>query len=555
MKRKRLIWGIAVTLLVLFVVASLSINSYAEWRLRKEIAHFSTQKGKGLYALTVGDTYVNVWKGEVEVSDLLITTDTAKWAAIRQTWPDSFPPVIDLSIDSINILNFGIIRYLSSHTADITSIVLNKPVLTILQRRDTTVVQRDSTRAFRLSALPELIAPIADSLKIGQVSILHADMFFSTLQQSDTLKQDVSDLNLSFNDVAISKSAAAVTYCRDIQLDIGHLENRQAGKRSIAIDSFSLSKARRQISLRNFSVTPLQSEAAFFSQLRFRKAYFAFTCAEIVLEGFDLDRLVKSSYFSADSLLVSQANMDLTVNKSLPLPYRKILPNEAAREMAAQFNVKNVIIKDSNIGIKTKVPEAEYVVSFNHVYATGNNLSNDSTLMDLQHPFEIQVESKFMNRSPLKLSMSVPLLSPTLAVDYNATMQYFPLTALNPVIQHNNVIIKNGYMQKVEIRSSVRDGIAGGTVRIQYKNLELEFQRKDTRKPRKVLSKIAEIFVKENKVEEEEDDATIPFKTGVINHVRNRQEEFFAFLWHSIQTGLIPPIVPVYDKLNLKPKQ
>jgi len=547
MKKNPWIGRVLIALLIICIAAAFSLNYYAKWRIQKEIERFSAQNSKGVYSLSVGNTYLNVWNGVLKAADIVVTTDTAKWAAIRQTWPDSFPPVIQMSVGSVEILHVNMFRYLFSKKIEIRAINFQRPILKITRQRDTT--QRDSVLLRTLAELPDLLAPVSKALKINEISVNHADITLHTWQERDTVQQYLTDVNLLFSQIDIDKASAEVTYCKDIAIQLGHFETRSnEGTHLVSLDSFYLSKNSRKISLRRFSVAPLQTEQEFFRQQPFRKAYIAFICPEMTLTGFDMDRLLRHNYFSADTLQVDQAKLILTSNKLLPLPYRKILPNEAVRKITGLFNIKNVVMKDCDIGVTTKEPDADFLVTFNHTYVTANNLTNDSMLMDEQRPFDLWVESKFMNRAPIKMNMRIPLLSPALQVDYTATIRNFPLAALNPVISHKNLMIETGYVQKTEINTSVRNGVARGTVKIHYKDLKVKVLREDSRKVRRLMTKIAELFVNEENMLD--GDPETPFKTGTIYHVRNRQEEFFVFLWHALQTGLLPTIVPAYDKLK-----
>ena len=547
MKKNPWIGRVLIALLVICIAAAFSLNYYAKWRIQKEIERFSAQNSKGVYFLSVGNTYLNVWNGVLKAADIVVTTDTAKWAAIRQTWPDSFPPVIQMSVGSVEILHVNMFRYLFSKKIEMRAINIQRPILKITRQRDTT--QRDSVLLRTLAELPDLLAPVSKALKINEISVNHADITLHIWQERDTVQQYLTDVNLLFSQIDIDKASAEVTYCKDIAIQLGHFETRSnEGTHLVSLDSFYLSKNSRKISLRRFSVAPLQTEQEFFRQQPFRKAYIAFICPEMTLTGFDMDSLLRHNYFSADTLQVDQAKLILTSNKLLPLPYRKILPNEAVRKITGLFNIKNVVMKDCDIGVTTKEPDADFLVTFNHTYVTANNLTNDSMLMDEQRPFDLWVESKFMNRAPIKMNMRIPLLSPALQVDYTATIRNFPLAALNPVISHKNLMIETGYVQKTEINTSVRNGVARGTVKIHYKDLKVKVLREDSRKVRRLMTKIAELFVNEENMLD--GDPETPFKTGTIYHVRNRQEEFFVFLWHALQTGLLPTIVPAYDKLK-----
>lgn len=548
MKKSRLYWQIPTALVFLFIGALLSVNYWAKWRVQQEIDALSLKQINGLYRIQVGSSYLNIWNGELVAADVSVQSDTAAWNALHEQWPDSFPPLLSVSLKAIQIRNFNWVSYFSSHRAACRNLVIETPVMTMITQRDSAAPAKSLKE--QLQALPDLIAPFADILKIKKVSINNANISMRSIRENgDTLTQSISQAHLYFRDVNIDRRSDEITYCKEMEISAGHFETVfNVGTQMIAFDSFYYSKKAKRIGMRNFTVTPQRTEQEFFKDIGVRRAYFKIKCAEIMANGFDLDRFAGYNYFFADSLQVQEPTMNFTINQLLPLPYRKFLPHELVQRINTHFNVKKVVVKNGDIIILNRVDGRDFAVTFNHSYITAHNLSNDSLLMDAGHPLEIWAEARLMDQSPVKLKLNLPLLNPTFDADYSATIEAMPLEVLNPVIYHKRLSIKSGYMRNADIRSVIRNGVATGKVVMQYHSLQLEIMKKDTGKVRKVASKIANILLNEDN--EKEDPSS--FITGEISLTRNRQEEFFAFMWHSIQTGLLPTLLPAYDRLKVK---
>ena len=547
MKIKRLIWRVVFIVLIACVAGILSVNYYANWRLRHEIALLSSQKIKGLYSLHIGSTQLNIWSGTLKASDVVISTDIIAWAGIRQAWPDSFPPVVEMSVHAIDILHFSWASYFSRRNIDFKALIVDQPVLHLMLQGDT--IQQDSMVQRQFRALKHLLFPMVKALIINNFAIKNANITFNTLLKGDTLMRHCTGLNLSFKALNIDEQSTETTFCRDIALQAGHGEfHSHLGTHSLAFDHLKFSKAARIISLGQCSVVPKQDEQAFFSQLHFRKDYLSFACPEITIKGFDLDKLLKNNYFYADSLLAKEATLAATVNHFLPLPYRKILPHELVQKITSLFNIGNIVFKDSEISLTTRLPGADYLLTFNHCYINADNLSNDSTLMNSEHPLQIWAEAQFMNHAPLKIKLSLPLLSQSFNGDYTVSIQHLPMAAFNPIISHNNVSIKSGFLQMADISATIQQGVSLGTIKMQYHNLDVQILHKGSGKPRIVMSELVDLFVKEDNIRDT--DPSTPFIIGKIYHIRNRQEGFFMFLWRSLQSGMLPSIVPSHKKLK-----
>jgi hypothetical protein len=548
MKNGRLVWQIVTTVVVVFIIALASVNYWAKWRAQHEIEKLSGRKLNDMYVLQVGKSYLNIWNGELVAAEVTLETDTVAWKALHAQYPDSFPPLLSVSLQAVQIRNFNWIHYFTSHHASLRNLVVESPVIKMVSYRDT--LDKKSLKD-QLAGLPDLIAPFADILKIKKVSVNNADITLQTIKEKgDTVTQVIGKADLFFKDVNIDPESDEITFCSEMEVSAGHFETIfNSATQKIEFDDFKFSKKGRQVSLHNFAVVPQRTEQQFFKDIGVRRAYFNIKCAEILAHGFDLDRFIGFNYMHIDSLRIQEPVANFTVNQLLPLPYRKLLPHELIRNIRSSFNIEKVIVKNADIIVTTRVPGRDFAITFDRSYITAINCTNDTLLMNAAHPMEIWAESQLLNQSPVKLKLNVPLLSPTFDADYTASVHALPLEALNPVINHKRVSIKSGYMRSVDISSAIRNGVATGKVVMQYHDLQLEIMKKDTGKTRKFASKIANILLNEDN--EKEDPSS--FITGEINLTRNRQEEFFAFMWHSIQTGLLPTLMPAIDKFKIKP--
>lgn len=548
MKNGRLVWQILTTVVVVFILALASVNYWAKWRARHEIEKLSGRKLNDMYVLQVGKSYLNLWNGELVAADITLETDTIAWKALHAQYPDSFPPLISVSLKAVQINNFNWIYYFTSHHANLRNLVIESPVIKMVSSRDT--LGKESLKD-QLAGLPDLIAPFADVLKIKKVSVNNADITLQTIKEKgDTVTQIIRQADLFFKGIDIGPESDEITFCAEMEVSAQHFETVfNSATQMISFDEFKFSKKGQQVSLQNFAVTPQRTEQQFFKDIGVRRAYVRIKSVEIVAQGFDLDRFIGYNYMHIDSLRIQEPVANFTVNQLLPLPYRKLLPHELIQTIRSRFNIEKVIVKNADIIVTTRVPGRDFAITFNRSYITAINCSNDTLLMNAAHPMEIWAESQLLNQSPVKLKLNVPLLSRTFDADYTASVHALPLEALNPVINHKRVSIKSGYMRSVDINSVIRNGVATGKVVMQYNDLQLEIMKKDTGKTRKFASKIANMLLNEDN--EKADPSS--FITGEISLTRNRQEEFFAFMWHSIQTGLLPTLMPAIDKFKVKP--
>lgn len=548
-KNSRLWWQISLAAFLLIIIAVIAFDYWVKARVKHEIENLSGRKLNGLYSLHIGKTYVDIWNGELQASDISLQSDTAAWHLLRHARPDSLPPLFFLTANSILVKRFHWLQYLAGRKAAARSVVLDQPRLTLFAFPDSTAAEVSIQE--RLLKLPELISPLAVLLKIKNLSVNNADILLNTIRApGDTLRQEIQQADLYAKDLYIGQESEEISCCKELEIrarQIASVFNR--GTQKISFDDFKFSKNSRYIQLHNFTVEPQRSEAQFFNEVGVRRAYFSMKCPELELQGFDLDRWLAYDYLHARSLRLQEPVLQFTINKHLPLPYRKLLPHELIQKINGLFNVEQVIVKNGHIQLMNRVPGRDFTVTFDHAYITANNFSNDSLLMDDIHPLEIWAESRFMDQAPIKLKMNIPLLSPNFDADYSASVDGLSLAVLNPVISHKHLSITSGYMRSAEIRSVIRNGVAGGKVVMQYQGLEIEVMKKDSGKTRKLASKIANMLLNEDNTKA--DPST--FITGEINLVRNRQEEYFAFIWHSIQTGLLPTILPAYERLNMKP--
>ncbi len=546
MKKSRLIWQVPILVVILFLFTILGVNYWAKWRLQQAIAHLPETTINGLYHVRVGNSYLNIWNGEWVITDVTLQSDTAAWNAIHTQWPDSFPPLLSMSLKGMKIGNFNWIQYFSGREAHVRSLEIESPVITAFTRRDTTQNDPSSMRA-QLFALPEVLAPFATLLHVRKTSINDASIRIRTIQApGDTSLQEIQHAHVYIKETRINRHSEEVTYCKELELKAAHVKTVfHRNTQMIEFGNFRFSKKGRLFSMQEFACTPLRSEQAFFEDIGVRKAYFKFNCAEIVGHGFDLDRFIRYNYFYMDSLRVQEPVMRFTINKMLPLPFRKLLPHEMVARISNTFHIGTVVVKDGDILLINRVQGRDFLISFNHSYITATNFSNDPLMMDARNPLDIRAESRLMNQSPIQLTMHIPLRSEQFNADYTATIEALPLDILNPVLDHKRLSIKSGYLQSAEIKSVIRNGLATGTVQMQYRDLQVAIMKKDTGKTRKVVSKIANILLNEDN--EKEDPAN--FVTGNINLTRTRQEEYFAFLWHSIQTGMLPSVMPALKKV------
>lgn len=168
---------------------------------------------------------------------------------------------------------------------------------------------------------------------------------------------------------------------------------------------------------------------------------------------------------------------------------------------------------------------------------TFNNFNLNAT--GIQSGFEqkkvkdvvIDVQSRFMNESSLKVHWTFNVLDKTDRFHIKGTFFNFNLKALYPFTKDHMKVSFKGNLEKVLFNFKGNDKGSAGDFALQYRDLKVKFyKKKNPKKVNKFKTAVANLLIK--------NDSKGQTKNVKIEIDRDQDRSFYNLLWKSIAEGL-----------------
>ena len=238
-------------------------------------------------------------------------------------------------------------------------------------------------------------------------------------------------------------------------------------------------------------------------------------------------------YFNANKLLINEMSANIYRNKTVADDMtKKELYNKLLRDIKFPLKVDTLAIKNSTLVYEEEVntKRGPGKLSFNdfNLTATGIQSGFGQTKMK---DVVIDVQSQFMNESPLKVHWNFNVLDKTEGFHIKGTVFNFNIKALYPFTKdHMNASFK-GNLEKVYFDFRGNDKGSAGDFALQYKDLDVKlYQKKNPKKENVFTTTVANLLVK--------DDSSGATKNAKVEIEREIDKSFYNLLWKSIAQGL-----------------
>ncbi|WP_020401685.1 hypothetical protein [Gracilimonas tropica] len=307
------------------------------------------------------------------------------------------------------------------------------------------------------------------------------------------------------------------------------------------IGDFSFDKAAQSAQISNLNFTPTLPKYKFSQEHGHQLDRIQLEIPEIELLGFDLDSLINNR-FDVDTLQLKNAWMEVFRNKQIPRPEEesvKPLFYELASATDFSLGIETILVSNSDIIYEEHKPPSDSTgsISFNELSAT---LTDFKTM---QHPkfneavFRWDVETLFMNSSPLSVQVEYPLYDMTNTHTVKAQLESIDPKEVSGMLRNVGFIeLKDGFVEGMETEMTLNSDSATGEVLIEYRDLKVKFLNDENPEKnglkQRVKTFVANTFaIKSNNTGEDAE-------TGQIDFEREKNKSIFAYWWKSLLSGM-----------------
>lgn len=275
----------------------------------------------------------------------------------------------------------------------------------------------------------------------------------------------------------------------------------------------------------------------------------------IKLMAFDYEKLIKSRKFHAATFEIDTANVDVYRDKTLPDPPFKVKPLVATllRSLNADIKLDTIYLRKINITYreKTDVSESPGVISFEDLYSTGYNLTNDSATLEHNSLFTLDALSFVMGQNRIEANIVFHLDREDDFFTFTGAMKPFDITILNPMLTGLAPAgIKSGEVKKLTFQFQATDHKATGELDFQYDDLVLNIYKGDGEDKKSMLGTLAaNVAIRSKNLEDQR-----TYRTGTIYFERIQDRFIFNYWWNNLKSGVTDVILTDVARLFLQKK-
>lgn len=318
---------------------------------------------------------------------------------------------------------------------------------------------------------------------------------------------------------------------QDVSLTAGEISFQINPYDLLTVDQLALQN--KQLALTDFAIKTTYSKAEFSLGISKERDYFDLTVPQVVFEDFLIEENTSDLSVNAQKLTFNNPEFYVYRDKLVADDTSvKPLYSKSLRELPFKLIINTAMIENAQIEYEERVhaERAPGLVKFSNLNAEMQNLSNTYAAGEKETTIDIQ--SKFMNESPLKLKWRFDINDTQDTFQIQGEIGRLNASKMNAFTVSNLNIETEGELQKTYFNINGNNHQSRIDFRIKYENFKVDLLNNE-QKINKFLSTVANVFVKKNT-----NSIEGKFKEVQAQVERKKDKSFFNYLWINIEAGL-----------------
>ena len=505
------ILGVVILLImVVLVYLVINSNSIADKKLQEALKTLPEH-----IKVTYDDLEFNLLDGDLKFKNSKVR--------FNKEGTDSIQSIIEIS--DISIMDIDYSEYLFNDKIIIESLVLNEPIINHQIGNSNNESGPSETSNDSLNSDSKIPLHIGSLIiKNGQVEV--------TSKKMDTLVFRTENSNINIQDVEINNKVTDLlpfTYTKysgsteDLFVKLGDFEFATIS---------SMDFADYNVSMVDASIKTKYSKTELSKVITRERDWY-----DIHIDSIQLQQVTLARYndtirqFKSSLLKFCKPNVTIYRNK-LERDQHKVKHyySYGLRHLPFKMDIDSLEITDGTVVYQEKVnagkPAGE--IRFPEFYANVSNLANTN-----DDDTKIHVTSKFMKDTPIDVEWNFNVKDTTETYTFVANVGRFPTQHINQFSSNNTYVRLEGTLNKTyftihgnRYRNTIR-------LRVNYDDFKISLIDKEKGKKKKILSALANIFIKKDS-----DGAWKDYREGEATTERVRNKSFYGNLWKVLGEGL-----------------
>ena len=444
----------------------------------------------------------------------------------------------DLQSKSFAVSGVNVIGLLLGKPLKVSALRVQEPLLLI------THMLEEATK--KSEPLYSTLQGMGRQLQIKHITIEKGRLRVRQGREAKADKFSVENLSLQADDLRLDSASyhhqERAYYTRRLALETGKVDVRLPdGTYRLRSSSLKANTEDGTLHMGRFEVVPLLKNA----QLARRKGEAATTVRllvpEIRFSGVNYPVHSRHNNLVASHVVLQNPSLSAYLDrKNFSQKTTKPLPHDLVQDLKTGFTLAKLEVKGMHIRYEELSPQANEtgVITFENLYATATNLTNDGNRMSRRRPAVVEAKASINGKVPLAFTLRLHLLDPNAHHTIRGTVGPADPAILNPILEPTTLIsVKEGRLQKSDFTIELNRHRARGNLNVRYQNFKVDILTKDedTRQSlgKKILSKAANKFVIKSDNPEDGEE----LRAGEIAVVRAKNRSVFNYWKDCLVSG------------------
>lgn len=515
-------------------------NTHKKAFLKNKLETAVREKSRGLYRIEYGNLEMDEIAGYLTVAHTNLIYDSTRYNELVKL--GMAPSVlISINIPKINVTGVQVTGVLLHNEIVGRKLEIIDPIISIVY----TNPGEDSLHDTYPKKIFEQI--------LGNLNLIQADTILISGAQITTssrrLKQTsirIEDVTMKLVDVKVDSASNADTtrmlYAKEISINCGRLTWSSANKfyKYIA-DSILISSATGDFHVKSFRVAPELDENTFVITLPAQYYRYDLFFNNIRIKNLNMPELFDENIF-ADSMLIGAASIKIYCDVAIHNNKKPVetYPLHVIDVIPVPIRMKKLIVSDAFVEYKERsnITRQTGKLQFDNTYTVISNITNEKNAITTNNIMTVDMSSRFLNRTPLKLKWHFYLLHPKGRFDMNGSFAAVDATTFNPItVPLGLTRINSGNINKVEFNLQGNDLGMDGHVKMLYDDLNITMLEKDKgvkELDNKTLQSILANMVIINSNPRKHKD----IRTAQVHYDRGINNSIFFLSWKTLFKGM-----------------
>jgi hypothetical protein len=541
--RSKTFYIVSSILLIIFLCGFLFWRNYKYKLVNKKLDALVTTKSKGLYQLSYKNLVINEELGSISAENVDLIPDSTVYQLleVQHTAPQT---LFSIHIPSLTITGVITPKILLNKEISAHIVKISNATIEILSRQKNKDSKSSMTTIMR-SDLYHMLSGKLHSIKADSIVIENASL---TLKDENTgiSRMMASGLSIRFSGVAVDSvhqnDSSYLLFSKNLAIHCDEFKLPFKNKfYNFQMNGFEFNSETRSLHTERLLLQPLLSENAFAKAHKYAVDRLDIHVRSLDIWHIDLQDLLANN-LTADSMKITDAVLLDYRDKSRPhdsVDRTDHYPQQAIMKLPFAVYFNKILINDTYIEYKEKNEKSDSSgkVSFYHVQANLENVTNILARIKNNHQMTLHFNSQFLNQTNFKAIIKMRLNDDAGHFTLDAQLGTLNAKSLNPLLKPMALAeINEGNISKLTYHLNATNTTASGNLLLVYDNLSIKLLKKDEDKNKyktKLLPTLAAGLVLKDS--NPKDGKT---RMGTVTYPRDTNRSIFNLMWKSLFSAI-----------------